>query len=573
MADTTSVKIEDVVRAQALIESFLTEKIPDGNFREGTHLHDVIVRAFSYVQALVQAEATEIRARQSLLTLTDINDASADRATDDLVANWFLDRKEGTFSTGTATARTSASLGDSATVPVGTVFTYSPAVSFTLNSTVDLVVSRDNMVKETDGTGNVVGYKFYIPMIAQMQGSVGNVNAGKFQSFDNFNPYITYIDVETPFRVATDVETNEELIDRAKVAVTARDLVSVRALDTTLRNEVPDVVEVTVVGAGDAEMMRDEVTETASGVTIHVLGHVNVYNRLPLVPGQVYPGGGTATASLAVDATEITLSSDAAYQFPLARIDALTTKKVAEDAVTMTRRSSFSFVDTDLVTKYKVLLGEATSYVTELTDVLAATQYRLTYTDSLLAGSADEVVKAQFLGDAADIRTVSMDYVGVKNLVGVDTLLEDANRRVVAANVKGYAHIPVVATIAMSYYADPDAPGVFPDATAKAQLMDFINNTPTSTVLKVSDLVSSFLSDQAAYVDGVAFPVTIFYRLHSPDGDVVLFTTTDKLSVESTALLVESAAYPTATRVAQQVSDRTTRVVTFENLITFTAVT
>jgi hypothetical protein len=486
---------------------------------------------------------------------------------DDLAANWFVNRKGGTFTTGVATIHAGVNVGEAVTIPIVTEFMYSPAASFVVDSTVPVVVSRDVMVKEFDSAGTLSGYKFHAPLIAQVSGSVGNIPAGKFEAFDAFDPNIVFVEAETEFSTATDIESNEELIARAKVAVTARDLVSVRALDTTLKDEVTDVQEVTVIGAGDAEMERDKVVEITKNVSVHVLGHVNVYSKLPQVPGLAYPSGGGATAALAATATTIQLSALAAYQFPWSRITKVTLDN-AGVVTTLKRRSSF--VDPADPAKFKVLIGDAAAYVSENDDNLAVDQFKVTRADNLDAGSDKDIVTFTFLADADDARTMAMEYSGVKSLAAVSSLLADRDRRVVAANMRAYAHLPAVATIAVGYYADPDAPGAFPTTDAKAKLADFVNNFPLGHVLRVSDIVKSFLDDQAAYVNGVSFPVSVDYRLDAPDGNVVLYRSTDKLTVENIALQVETGSYTEVQRVAQQVSDRTVRVVTAEDLITFT---
>ena len=567
----TTVTVEDLVRAEAFLESYLGDKIPTGNFKEGTHLHDVVVRAFAYVKALFAAEATELRSRQSLLTLANLSDSSADQATEELVANWFLTRKAGTNATGLVTVFVSTAVGDSVVVPLTTNFVFSQGISFSLDAAADIAVSRDNMVKITDSTGSLTGYKFYIPLIAADQGSAYNVTSGEFTSFDPFNIAVTSVQAEIPFTAGTDVENNEDLVERASTAITSRGFISLRSLDTTIREAVTDVQAVTVVGAGDAEMLRDKVIDLSTGVTIHVLGHTNVYNKLPLVEGLKYPGGLGGGNSIAATATTLTLSTDAVYQLPFNDINKL---EVTEDGVTaeFTRWSGFSYIDTDDSTKYKVLLGDATSYVIRANDTLGATEYRVSYADPIKYATSTEAPTITVLAEAVNARTVSVEYVGTKSLPAVDTLLADRNNRLTTADLLAYGHIPVVLSIVIGYYPAADAPTTLPVTTAKASMKDFINNFPLDSVLKVSDIIRSFLSDNATYVAGVSLPIELYYRLHAPDGNVVLYKSSDKISVEDTTLLVNSSAYTDVTRIAQQVSDRTARVITFEDQITFTEV-
>jgi len=573
MAGEINITPADLVRAEVFLENLLSKNIPTGNFKEGSHLHDVVIRAFSYVKALIDAEATEIRARQSLLTVEVLTDESADAATNDLVSNWFITRKDGTFSTGTVTIHLGINIGDVVVIPVDTRFTFVEGIDFLLNSTVEFAVGKNTsaMVKQYDSDGALTGYKFYAPLVADLEGSIGNILPGKFASWDTFDANVTMVEAVSAFSTAVDTESNEELIARSKTAVTARDLVSVRAIDTTLQDELVDVREVVVVGAGDIEMERDKVVELALGVDVHVLGHVNVYTLLPTVDSLVYPPNAAVTATLAANATTLTLGTDAAYQFPFLRITKITATIGANPPEELTRRSSFAIDPDDVATEYKVLLGDAAAYVTEVNDNLAADQYRITYSNNLLTGTPEQAITLNFLGNPAD-REIHIEYAGVKGLSNVDTLLTDANRRVLACNVKSYALIPIVASININYYADPDAPGDLSVEQAKSSLVAFINSFDTTKTLRVSDIVKTFLDEFSSYVDGVAFPVTITHRLQAPDGNEILYSTTNRIEVEDTSLLVEASAYSDTTRKEQQISNRTTRVVTFNDLITLTSV-
>jgi len=545
VAGNVTINAEDLVVAERLIRSAMEQYAPAGNFRPGSFLNDVVIRALAYLPALMEREADTIRNRQSLLRIGDLDVTEATAALEDLASNWFLTRKTGSAATGTVTVHLSPEVGEDVTVPLTAELVYDTGVVFSVDSSTALVFGRDShMTAVLDSTGSVAEYLLYVPVICQIPGAAGNIAAGRFASYDAFSPYITYIEAETNFDTAVDGESNTALLERSKTAVATRNLVTARSIDTVLKDEVASVYEVTVVGAGDVEMRRD-IVEISVGdppaTQIRVLGHVNVYCLLPIRKAVLYPlGGSPATVDELVN--ELTLTTNAVTGLPYARI-----KRVIVDGTNYTRVNGTPAQD--------------------------SSTYAISVTDPKLFGSLDQEVRVLLpnLTVAAE-REVLVEFDGFRDLYNVDVILSDRNRRVANANTLAYAHIPVVTSISINYYLSADAPGALPVADAKASIATYINTTQFSGNLRVTDIVTYFLGQYSTYVRGVGYPVTVNYSLEAPNGDQIHYQTTDKVTVEDSSLL-NGSTYSDTDRVAHQVSDRTVKVVTFEDLITLTAVT
>ena len=137
------------------------------------------------------------------------------------------------------------------------------------------------------------------------------------------------------------------------------------------------------------------------------------------------------------------------------------------------------------------------------------------------------------------------------------------------SSVRAYGFYPLVITLNIRYYASPDALGDFPTALAVSSIVSFINTFPKDRALRVGDIIQHFLSNFSSFVNGVGLPTEATYHLDSPDGRVHVYKSQDIISVTDSSLLLEPLTYTSDVRIPQQVSDRTTRPITFENLITF----
>ena len=582
MARNIEIDIEALVRAEALLEAYLSEKLPYGNFREGSHLHDIVVRAFAYVYALLDKEASSVRDRQSLLKLASVTDVSADAAVDDLVSNWFLTRKTGTAATGILTVVLSDQAPPFVTIPVETEFTYDTGAVFTIDSPTPLTFLRDDMLVEVNPSTQQTVYKFMVPIVAVIPGTIGNIPAARFRSFDPFDPSALYVETTSSITTATEDETTEALLERAEIAITARGFLSNRSIETTLVDSVSSLQEVVVVGAGDPEMARDLIEDVAAGISVHSLGHVNVYAHLPLVPGSVFPSDGTSVTIPAVQQatqgglTTVTITPTSADLFPFMRISRLSVFSPFNpgQATSMYRQSHFTSVNSEGTTLYHYWNDNPETsfeYTTGTTLPLADNEYRISYGDSLYTGSEIQPVQITF-NESFNSRNFTLEYSGVRDLAFVRATLDNRDLRSVCADLEPYSFYPALASFTLSYYKSLDAPADLPVEQVKSGLCTFINTFPKDRVLRVSDIISYFLSTFSLFVSGVGMPLTVNYRLDLPSGSQVLFQSTDQISVEDLSLLVDSRSFSLGDRLSNQVSDRTCRVVCFEDLITITEI-
>lgn len=279
---------QDRVDAENLISQVLSDKIPAADFGKGGALRDFAVVAMSTIFAYIRKERDITRARQSLLLLETILDqADVDGAVDEILSNWFLRRKSGRKSSGVASVYFSQRM--TVNVPTNAAFFKTSALVFYLNHDGDVyTIDEDDMRAVVDADGVVTSYVASVPLVASEVGDQYDIEPGPFVDFSRFSPYLMRVENASPFRGGSTKETSAQMLSRAETAVSIRNLITPRSIDALLKEQFATLDDVTIIGYGDAEMIRDIVGEEVANTRIHVGGHTDIYLRTPLLEEQSY---------------------------------------------------------------------------------------------------------------------------------------------------------------------------------------------------------------------------------------------------------------------------------------------
>lgn len=274
------VAAQDVTDAEVFLEEFLSDKITDGDYTDGAALRDLVIKAIAFNFAYLRKTATQLRVRQSLLTLSEVDTTddteSADDAIDEILSNWFATRNQGTYARITAYGHASQPVD--ITVKATTVFYKTTDLSFVLdNNGDDLFVPAETLVALFDSSGAVTDYIFPIPLISILPGIDLNIAPGIFASFDTFNAYVTRVETLDKASGGEDVESSTDYLTRAQTLITVRNMINARSVDAVLRDEFTDIKGITTIGMGDPEMVRDFVREPATGLELHIGAHMDMY--------------------------------------------------------------------------------------------------------------------------------------------------------------------------------------------------------------------------------------------------------------------------------------------------------
>lgn len=274
------VSAQDVTDAENFMEEFLADKVPDGDYTDGSVLRDLAVKAIAFNFAYLRKTGDQIRVRQSLKSISEIDttddSTAADDAVDEILSNWYATRKTGTHVRLTAFGH--SSLQTDLNIPATNVFYKTSDLAFVLdNSGQDLFIPAEDLTPLFDSSGEVTDYLFSLPLIADLPGTDYEIEAGSFASFDSFSPYVTRIETLEKGAGGEDVETSADYIERASNLITVRNLINARSNDAVLRDEFAEIGHITTIGMGDPEMIRDLVRESATGLEFHVGAHMDTF--------------------------------------------------------------------------------------------------------------------------------------------------------------------------------------------------------------------------------------------------------------------------------------------------------
>lgn len=278
---TITVDEQDLKDADDFLTAYLTQNIPEADFSEGSVVRDFVVTAIAHIFAFLQNERKTTRDQQSLLSLATLTDDESVRdAVNALLSNWFISRKSG------KTARTTITLHFSAAVDVPlaptTRFFRTADLVFVPDITANTVILASQLVPTFNTSNVVTEYTTNINVVAQNVGTSYNVPAGRFLRADQFSPFFTYAENAAAISDGRDVESTAEILARAPTAVSVRNLVNARSIDTVLRETFSGLTRVLSLGFGDPEMMRDYSSEAVTMLRMHMGGFTDIYVQLPI---------------------------------------------------------------------------------------------------------------------------------------------------------------------------------------------------------------------------------------------------------------------------------------------------
>lgn len=488
MAVENSILTSDVTDAENLILQVLRDQYPDYRLSQGYALRDLVVRTLAYGLAYIRSVSNEQEKRATLGTLSLLEDESARTAADALVSNFLITRNAGGASAGVITVYLSSPVD--VLVKSTTRFYKTSNVSFSIATGIDTIFPSSDLTVVNDVDGNPIEWFFSFAVTANNVGTSGDVEAGRWESWSPFNAYVTRIENGTSFASGTAIESNADLVSRARTAVTVRNQINDRAMSAQLMDQLSTVTKVVTVGAGDPEMQRDRITLGDLNIDVHVLGFMDTWVWLPYVEAQTTSG--TISASGKVSLTSL---NKPIYRITRAYYD-----------------PGSGEVDLDYTNESTVASGD----------------YRLEYADPHKAFSSQQDVWVKTNTDIAG-ETLNIVYDTVTGLTDVDAIIEDPDHRVLCANPLAKAALPVFVDMSLSYTVRPDATTTISNTAVAQTIAEYINALDGEP-LYVSNVIAYVLDTYPAMAN-VTTPLNINYTLWSTQGIKAEYTTTNKVEI------------------------------------------
>lgn len=310
ITDLSNIDLDKLAESETFIVQALLEQFPYLDLNQKV-LRQVLVRPEAMLRTLGKENTDRVRASFSLPEMMADPAAADDDTIENILGNVMLTRRQGTKSSGQIVIVVSVNV----TTPLsGNVIFTSNGQAFKVTQpyigvteAANIVSARDRLMTERDdGT-----YGFVVDVEAMVMGGAGKIKQGA--TFDAAPPIANMVKAyaETDFNEGTDTESNQQLLARYAEGIAARSTADRVSIEAIIRDSFSQVGDVSIIGAGDPEMLRDG----HNLMGIKTGGRVDVYVRSTTLPSLLKL---TETATL-VDADaqtwQISLDKDAAPGF------------------------------------------------------------------------------------------------------------------------------------------------------------------------------------------------------------------------------------------------------------------
>lgn len=268
--DGLQVSDEDIKESEIFAVNYLQPLYPDLDLREGTALRDTAIRSSATLLALMRKGLSYYF---TINTLSNATDSTPEETVDSILSNFFLVRKEGSNSI--VRARMYFAIRKDVTISSSFYFStnneqFFYPVETTSVSATDLLL---------DSTKDL--YYFDVDLKSEEPGEAYNISEGELLYFSIFDPFFVGSDILFLKQQSIPRESNTSFVDRANTAVSTRNLINSPSIDARIQETFNLFSNITSVGMGEPEMVRDLVTVRTGNppqfVDIHIGGHVDVY--------------------------------------------------------------------------------------------------------------------------------------------------------------------------------------------------------------------------------------------------------------------------------------------------------
>lgn len=251
---------------------------PTLDVRKGTALRDLLIAVAAQLAAINSGNYDHLT---ELMTLQANAIATAEdtELVENILTNFEVQRRTGVSASGRAVVY--VNVVRDYFMPAGVAFaadalTFSLASAVSVDSTGDPLAEYQLQSAETPGL-----YYFVVPVTASQPGTASNLPEGtELTTSVNLGTGVVGSSVYEAISGGTDTETTEELLARLPQSVAYKSFVSPASIAAALHAQFPALKDVSVVGMGSPEMLRDK-----HNVFGYAVGsRVDVYVRTSYTP-------------------------------------------------------------------------------------------------------------------------------------------------------------------------------------------------------------------------------------------------------------------------------------------------
>lgn len=266
---------ERISQATNIIVQFLRDSGYAGSLEDGTGLNDVVIKPSAVIYSLLAQMVDKAHAYQSLSKAIELKDVIGqveyDAAVDSIMSNWFVTRNEGKPSYGIVRLWF---------LQPPDFMHYRDGQRVGAIDSVNVVADGEQVFAEADysrvlnSTSNVNEYYVDLKVRTAAYSDVApNENSRVSITYNDI--YYLRATIPGTFVAGILVESSEDFIRRTEKAITTRELITDRAINTVLREHFSEIIALYTARHGSGEQLRDVVT--FQGVTVHVGNKADIY--------------------------------------------------------------------------------------------------------------------------------------------------------------------------------------------------------------------------------------------------------------------------------------------------------
>lgn len=507
---------DEVEQAELLLVDLLQEAYPSADLTPGRVLRDLVVHPAAMFYALHASNLRQLQQSMSLLTVSQHPELASNDLVDGLLSNLLLERKAGQ----TAGGQIRVILSRRLVTPIdaGATFIAGGELSFRTTTAFVGVTSSTNVVSPGSRLITERGdgyYEFLIDVRAVQADPEHNVAAGtRFTTAANV-PYLIDLLAADDFSGGRAAEDNAALVAKAQRGLAPRVLSGRAHIEALLHEHFPELLDVTIVGAGDSEMRRDAHNLFGVGQG----GRVDIYVQTAEFPRRAV----VTTAATMLDPATRTLTFNLDRDTAAGAYAVLAVYRAAESPFVPQGEGEPTLLDSLPILSTVWTLDDtaaAGTFVPALTSAAEAafTRYRrvaVTFTDGQSSLAAGETAEYQ-------VHLLRMPLVA-----DIQDFVNDRARRSPGTDYLVRAAVPVLCSVGAEvrarYPSEVDT-GVLARAAAnRIQAGGFaLGHLPGSLIV---DAIQGQLSSDAV----MDLPLSLLGKLYLPDGSTRTLTGTDEL--------------------------------------------
>lgn len=250
---------QDVDNKREELIAFVQEKYPTIDISRGV-FSTLVLELNAIFGAKFEEELNRWKASRSLKAIEEDPTLADDDAVDHIMSNYNVSRKSGAYATGSLTLVFAKNI--SYIIPIGYSFicngiSFITTTSYAIYSTNSNVIDSDSLklVRTKDG-----GYSCNIEVTAETTGSAGCVK--KNSDFEIVTPMSSLLRAYAAddFIGGSDTETNAVMLNRFKSGLATPCWGNRYNIESLIRSETSHITDISVIGCGDVEMTRDQLT-------------------------------------------------------------------------------------------------------------------------------------------------------------------------------------------------------------------------------------------------------------------------------------------------------------------------